>query len=341
MKTSIRFWGQVAAVALLACVTVSCSRSKDEQKRDAQPVVQKVNVRLKWLYFSNYSGAVVAKQKGFFPSNWDVTLRTGGFEADSIRMVASGTDDFGITSAIELIQARLKGVPIVALCADFQKSPVSFLTLTGSGITKVEQFHGKKVGIKHGTNTELVYRSLLQAAGVAGNEMTEVPVKFSTLPLLQKQVDVFPSYYMTDPVNIEAQGVNVTCINPDEYGVVIYGNVLFTTEKMIRTKPDLVRDFVSGYVRGWRWAVAHPKETGEIFATLNDKVPAESQAKILARTVPYLLVNGTMERFGSMTTDRWRATGDVLAMAPSSDREALSALEPTSFFTIEYLGLPK
>lgn len=337
MTKARRLWLPVLMVAIIVCTTVSCSRNERPAAAERKPTPMDVQVRLKWLYFSNYSGAVVAKAQGFFPDHWDVNIRTGGFEADSIKMVASGTDDFGITSAIELIQARLKGVPIVALCADFQKSPVSFLTLEDSGITKVQQFAGRKVGIKHGTNTELIYRALLQAAGIAGTQTTEVPVKFSTLPLLDKQVDVFPSYYMTDPVNIMAQGVDINCINPDEYGLVIYGNVLFTTEKMLRENPEVVRDFVAAYVRGWQWAVEHPQGTGEIFANLNEKVPAENQVQILQRTVPYLTVDGSMSSFGHMEASKWRETASVLSLDPDADKDAIEAIEVESLFTTSYL----
>jgi NitT/TauT family transport system substrate-binding protein len=337
MRATGKQWFGVLAVMAVTMLLVSCSRNEPQAVQRSQPQEMDLSVRLKWLYFSNYSGAVVAKEKRFFPEQWSVTVRTGGFEADSIKMVASGTDDFGITSGIELIQARLKGVPIVALCADFQKSPVTFLTLQESGITKVEQFPGRKVGIKHGTDTELIYGALLQAVGIHQQKMTEVPVKFSTLPLIEKQVDVFPSFFMTDPVNIEAQGIALNFINPDDYGLVIYGNVLFTTERMVNSQPEVVRTFVDAYVRGWQWAVEHPEETGDIFARHNDKVPASNQVEILKRTEPFLLVDGTMTGFGQMTEAKWRATAAVLALDPEADKAALDMLDVSSIYSSSFL----
>lgn len=329
-------------VALTVAVSiVGCSeRPRDQQQQttsspSSSPV--EVSVRLKWLYFSNYSGAVIAKERGFFPEHWEVEVHTGGFEADSIKMVASGSDDFGLTSGIELLQARAKGVPLVALCADFQKSPVSFLTLKSSGIQEVTQFRGKRVGIKYGTDTELVFRALMQLQGLSARDITEVPVKFATLPLVEQQVDIFPSFYMTDPVNLEEQGIALNFINPDDYGMLIYGNVLFTTEKTLDSRPDVVRTFVDAYVRGWQWAVENPEETGRIFEGLNDKVPAANQVKILKRTVPFLLVNDKMDSFGRMEAKRWQATLDVLKQDPSASSLDLSKTDVATAFTNDFL----
>jgi ABC-type nitrate/sulfonate/bicarbonate transport system substrate-binding protein len=288
-------------VLLISFIAISCTPvGKDT-----------ISIRLKWLFFSNYSGAVVAKEKGFFPVNWSVEVRQGGFQANSITMVESGSDDFGITSALELLRARAQGIKIVALCADFQKSPVSFLTLASSNIKKIEDFPGHIIGIKYGTNTELLYKVLLKRAGVDQNSVTTIPMKFSTLPLVGKQVDVYPSYYMTDPVNLESQGIPVTTINPDEYGVECYGNILFTHENTIREKPYIVREFVAAYVRGWKWAIEHPEETGEIFANLNEATSAKNQVEILKRTQTFLLVEGTMDRFGAMEEKKWLSTLDI------------------------------
>jgi len=296
------------------------------------------SIRLKWLFFSNYSGAVIAKEKGFFPTDWTVDVRQGGFEANSITMVESGSDEFGITSALELLRARAQGIKIVALCAAFQRSPVSFLTLAGSNIEKVEDFPGHRIGIKYGTNTELLYKVLLKRAGVEQSSVTTVPVKFSTLPLVEKQVDVYPSYYMTDPVNLEEQGISVRTINPDEYGVECYGNVLFTHERTIREKPDRVREFVAAYVRGWKWAIEHPEETGRIFARINEATPAKSQVEILRRTRSFLLVEGTMDRFGAMGESKWMSSLEISREDPKFDQlPNANALSIKDCYTNDFL----
>lgn len=297
-----------------------------------------VNVRLKWLFYTNYSGAVVARKRGFFPEDWTVDIRPGGFEADSIKLVSSRSDDFGVTSAIELLRARARGVPIVALCADYQMSPVAFLTLCDSGITKVEQWPDRRLGIKYGTNTELLCLAMLDKAGVPQDTLTMIPVKFSTLPLLAQEVDIFPSYYMTDPVNIQAKGFTLNIITPQQYGIECYGNVLFAREDLVRDQPELVRDFVTAYVAGWKWAAEHPQDVAEMFATLNTEVPVENQRIILERTLPYLSIDGSLSSFGQMNKQRWQATLEILKYDAELGRSVdLSTLNISDCFTTQFL----
>ncbi len=57
-----------------------------------------VSFRLKWLFLANYAESFVAREKGFWSERGlDVTVYPGGFENDSIKLVAAGSDQFGIT----------------------------------------------------------------------------------------------------------------------------------------------------------------------------------------------------------------------------------------------------
>lgn len=320
------------AIAVLAIIAAAIFYSVNRNGPAAEQRV--VNVRLKWLFFANYAGAVVAKERGFFPASWTVNIHAGGFEADSRRLVAAKSDDFGITSALELLQARSKGLALVAIAAIYQKSPVSMLALKESGIIRVEQFLGHVVGVKYGTNTHLMYRVMLSRAGVSEDQVETVPVKFSTLPLVEGQVAIFPSYYMTDPVNLEAAGVSVVTINPDDYGIACYGNVLFTREDVVEEHPELVQEFVDAYRRGWESAVADPSGTAGIFTRLNPNTPVANQQKILERTIPFLTNDGSLESFGEMSVDTWQATIDLLIeTAKPEDIERMRGLDARAAFT--------
>ena len=329
-KLLIGIAGLILVLIIFGAVFTSVNNTSTE--------TQTIGVRLKWLFFSNYSGAIAANENKFFPSNWTVNINPGGFETDSIKLVASGSDQFGITSSIELLKARAKGVPVIAVCADFQKSPVAFLSLKSSNITNFKQIEGKKVGMKFGTDTCIIYYAILNKEGLDAKKVSEIPVKFSTLPLIEEEVDVFPSYFMTDPVNLEAKSIKLNIMTPDEYGITIYGNVLFTTEQLIKEKPEMVREFVRAYVKGWRWAVENPVENSMLFEKLNPKVPAKNQEEILKRTIPFLVVQGGMDRFGSMNIDKWNATMETIKEGSSEMKDVdLEKLSIDGCFTNEFL----
>ena len=67
------------------------------------------------------TGIVLAQQEGFFRKNrLAVSFQSGSGRSDPIRSVASGVDTFGIASAEEIIVARSRGLPLVAVAALLQ-----------------------------------------------------------------------------------------------------------------------------------------------------------------------------------------------------------------------------
>lgn len=115
---------KVLTFALVLAVSVGilggCVPSSKRPKN-----LKSVSYRLKWLPNANYIDGYVAQSKGYFAEQGlSCTVRPGGPDLDSIKSVASGSDDFGVTGADQLIMARSHGIDIVAIAAFFQGSPV-------------------------------------------------------------------------------------------------------------------------------------------------------------------------------------------------------------------------
>ena len=69
------------------------------------------------------TGIVLAQEEGFFRKNRvTVSFEPGSGRSDPIRSVASGANTFGIASAEEIIVARSRGLPLVAVAALLQYS---------------------------------------------------------------------------------------------------------------------------------------------------------------------------------------------------------------------------
>ena len=67
------------------------------------------------------TGIVLAQEEGFFRKNrLTVSFAPGSGRIDSVRSVASGADTFGIATAEEIIVARSRGLPLVAVAALLQ-----------------------------------------------------------------------------------------------------------------------------------------------------------------------------------------------------------------------------
>ena len=67
------------------------------------------------------TGIVIAQEEGFFRKNrLTVSFKLGSGRIDPVRSVASGANTFGIATAEEIIVARSRGLPLVAVAALLQ-----------------------------------------------------------------------------------------------------------------------------------------------------------------------------------------------------------------------------
>jgi ABC-type nitrate/sulfonate/bicarbonate transport system substrate-binding protein len=260
---------------------------------EATGTMDKVNLRLKWLHQAQFAGFYTADQKGFYEKNGiDVTINPGGVDFPAVQMVASGSEHFGVTGADQILIAREKGVPLVALAVIYRDSPFVLFALEESDISQPSDFIGKNVGVKLGGNEELTYRAVMQGAGIDTSQVNEVPVKFDISPLLSGQVDVWPGYAINEPITAEEKGYNVTIIWPKDYGVSLYADTLFTTEEMIEKNPDVVRRFVIATLQGWNYAYANPDEAVSYTLTYSDILTKEHETLMMQASLPLLKPEG-------------------------------------------------
>jgi hypothetical protein len=179
------------------------------------PAAESVTVRLKWLNQVQFAGHYIAKEKGYYSGvGLDVTIQPGGSDFPAIQMVAGGNEQFGVTGADQILIARSKRVPVVALAVIYRENPFVLFALKKSGITKAAQFAGKNVGLKIGGSEELIYRAVLKSAGIDKSALREVPVKFALSPLRTGQVDVWPGYLINEVLAAEEKGFETSVIRP-------------------------------------------------------------------------------------------------------------------------------
>jgi ABC-type nitrate/sulfonate/bicarbonate transport system substrate-binding protein len=295
------------AVLLSAFLCVSCSTPKPVSKGASK----NVSMRLMWLNQAQFAGIYFADRAGYYKDEGlNVTLHPGGMDFPAVKMVASGADTFGIAGAEQILLARAKGIPVVAVAVIFRRSPFVLLARKDSGITKPTDFVGKKVGVKFGDSGELIYRSVLKGAGVDSSKIVEVPVKIDLAPMLSKKVDVWTGYVINEPITCEEQGQPVNLIWPDEYGVKLYGDTLFTTDDTIKKDPELVRKMVKATVHGWQDAMERPSQaiiyTLETGAKLNEM----HEVKMLKAAIPLLKPDKTA--IGFMEPDVWQSMQKLL-----------------------------
>lgn len=235
-----------------------------------------VSMRLQWIPQYQFAGYIVAQMKGYYPdAGLTVDLRPGGPDFVPMPLVASGSDTFGSTGADTIFLARQRGVPVVALATIFQASPVGFMVHDDSNITMPQDFIGRRVGVFYGDNVETEYRAMLAATGVDRRDIDEIPASVHLEPFLSRRIEVWPVYITDQPFLARQQGASVDLIVARDYDVFLMGDVLFTTEQVVREHPDITRAFVAATLDGWHDATENLDETITLVAEYNQYLSTE------------------------------------------------------------------
>src|SRR5579863_494998 len=275
---------------------------------------ESVTLRLKWFHQAQFAGFYVAKEKDFYKSaGLNVDIQPGGPDFPAIQMVTGGNEQFGVTGADQILIARSKGVPVVAVAVIFRRNPFVLFSLAKSGIKAPADYVGKNIGVKIGGNEELIYRAVLAKAGVDKSKLNEIPVKFDITPLLAGTVEVWPGYLINEVLAAKEKGFDVNVVSPADYGVDLYADTLFTTEKMLKEKPDVVKKFVAATLQGWNAAIAAPEEAAQITVKYGDKLSFDHELAMMKASIP--LLKPDEKPVGYMDEAGWTAAQKLLLAA--------------------------
>lgn len=292
--------------------TKGISKSASADRTSTKVLQTKTDLRLRWMVQSQFAGIYWAAKKGIFEKEGlQVAVNPAGPGINFMQLVGSGTEEFGICAAPQIIEARAKGVPVVALAIIFQANPVVFFAKQGSGIKSPLDWVGKTVAVFNGYEQENVYRALLKKAGLDPKRVKEYPAKFDMTPFFRDEVDVWSGYVINQPNTAEEKGFAVTRIFPDDYGVHLSGDTLFTTEKVIREKPELVQKIVNSVLAGWTQALSNQTDAVNLVLSIDPKLDRQHETKMIEWVNKLTLTKDIDGKIGWMTGKQWKDMIDL------------------------------
>jgi NitT/TauT family transport system substrate-binding protein len=232
-----------------------------------------VTIQLKWVAQAQFAGYFVAKDKGFYKdANLDVTINPGGPDVAPPQVIAGGGADVVVDWMPSALASREKGVPLVNISQTFKHSGLEIACRKDTGITKPEDFRGKKIGIWYGGNeyTFLNWMSKLDIPIDGGPKgVTVIKQGFNVDPILQKQADCVSAMTYNEYWQIIDGGYkpsDLVVFNYEKEGVSTLEDGLWAMEPKLKD-PDFVGKmarFVKASMKGWDYAKAHQDEAVKI-----------------------------------------------------------------------------
>ena len=297
---------RISTILLLVALLAACAPQEVKKPLD------EVTVQLSWHHQANAAGFYAADQQGYYAEEGlAVTLlplpEPG---ADPMAVVMDGTADLGVNYGAGLVTARSQGLPITAIATIYRRYPLAFMTLASSGITRPHGFPGHTVRTLAPGGSAVVFQAMMTRLGLDPDSVQEVDVGYDLSPFFAGEVDISPSYINIQVLTAREQGYKVNLILPEDYGIHLYGDTLFTTDRLIEENPDLVLRFLRATLRGWQWAIENPELAGPLALKYDPTLDAAQQAAQMEASVP--LVHTGEDHIGWMREEVWQGTYDIL-----------------------------
>jgi NitT/TauT family transport system substrate-binding protein len=180
------------------------------------------------------------------------------------------------------------------------------------GIATPQDLKGKRIGLPglFGANY-IGLRALLFSAGLSESDVQLESVGFNQVEVLAAdQQEVVVGYAANEPIQLKAQGFDVTELRVADY-TNLAANGILASEKVIAEDPELVKAFVGAFLKGLQYTIEHPDEAYELsekyipnFADLDQTV----QKEILATSAEMWKA----DRLGYSDPQAWENMQDVL-----------------------------
>jgi ABC-type nitrate/sulfonate/bicarbonate transport system substrate-binding protein len=267
------------------------------------------------------------------PINTNITRPTN----PSLKAVIAGKSEFGITGAEDIVRARSRDLPVKAVAVIFRKSPVCFLSLTSSEIKDPRDWIGKRIAISYGENAEYEFKALLKKYDIPLSEIQAERFTFTYHRLLGGKIDVAPAYAMDQYLALKREGHLLNVIFSSDHGINPYADVLFTTEEMIRKKPEVVESVVGALLDSWLYAKDHVEETASIFVNaFPDKNFNIDHIQATVRSSLSFVLDEGSRPVGIQELSRWEETVRLAHMYGDLEKKPQASDCFTNEFTERY-----
>lgn len=284
-------------------------------------------IRLPMGYIPNIQFApfYVAVEKGYFKDAGITIDFDYKFETDGVALVGANQLPFAVVSGEQVLLARAKSLPVEYVAAWYQQYPVSVVAKSDLGIVVPQDLKGKTIGLPGKFGASYVgLRALLNAGKLKESDVTLDVIGFNQVDLMAAgQQNIVVGYTANEPIQLRAKGVAVTELRVADYAQLASNGIL-ASEKVVNENPDLVRGFVSAFLKGLKDTIANPDEA----FTISEKyIPNFSQldAKVQKEILTISIDEWKANRLGYSDPKSWDNMQTVLLdMGLLTDKQDLS-----------------
>ena len=273
--------------------------------------LDKVKFGTNWLADPAAGGFYQAVADGTYEKyGLDVTIVPGGPQANGGLLLLFGKLEFFMGGDMigNLLSAESK-LPLVAVAAEFQKSPQILMSHPGVGFDTWDNLPQANPVYLGAGAINTFYAWLRLVYGFKDENIR--PYNFNSAPFIANPRSIQQGYVTAEPFEIERQGhfrPNVFLLS--DHGYSTYATLIVTNTGIVEKEPDLVQRFVDASAIGWyHYLYGDSSKANALIKQDNPDISDDQIAFSIATLRGHGIVDsGDAETLGigAMTDARWK-----------------------------------
>jgi NitT/TauT family transport system substrate-binding protein len=275
----------------------------------------KVSLRLNWYLGGLHLPFYYGKERGFFKDEGiELTINEGRGSANTVQVVAAGSDTFGMADSSSVVLTAARGAEIKSVMSLLNSTGYSVVSLAESRIKTPKDLEGKRVAVSPGDPLG----SLLQAVCKANNvdcgkiAMVQVDPAAKVVTVLEKKVDALLGGADDQYFLIKQRGVEPAAMRYADWGANIVGMTIVAKTDLIQKNPDLVRRFVRASVKSWEESKRNPGAAVDAALKVKPDLNKQSTLDQLMVDIELLDSKNSRGRIGWGAQADWEQTLNIL-----------------------------
>lgn len=230
---------------------------------------EKLTLLLDWFVNPDHAAIIVAQQKGYFSANGlDVEIVEPADPALPPKLVAAGQADLAVDYQPQLHMQVDAGLPLLRVGTLVSTPLNSLVVLADSGIEKLADLKGKKIGYSVSGFEDALLGEMLKNAGLSKQDVQLINVNWSLSPsLFSGQTDAVIGAFRNFELNqMQLEKRDGRAFYPEEHGVPLYDELILVANKERANSPK-IRQFLTALEQASVYLINHPQEAWQAFVS--------------------------------------------------------------------------
>lgn len=297
----------------------------------------KVSFRMNWYLGGLHVPFYYGKDRGLYAAEGiDLTLNEGRGSANTVQVVAAGSDTFGLADSSSVILTASKGADVKSVMSLLNSTGFAVISMASTGIRTPKDLEGKRLAVSPGDPLGQLFQAVAAVNKLDMSKITLVQVDpaAKVVSVLEKKADALLGGADDQYFLIKQRGIEPAALRFADVGANIVGMTVLTKGELIKTKPDLVRRFVRASIRSWEEAKKNPGAAVDAALKVKPDLNRQSTLDQLMVDIELLDSPNSKGRIGWGAQADWDQTLTLL-----KKYRGLETSQPwTAFHTNEFVG---